>query len=102
VDLDVGGLPPEAALDVPDASRNAPAEAAIPSAVVATSALTKRMVSWIASIAEMLPPGEFMYTFMSCSGSSESRCKSCAMITFATWSSTGVPRKMILSFNSRE
>ncbi len=30
---------------VPDASRKAPADAAIPKAVVATSALTKRIVS---------------------------------------------------------
>src|ERR687897_728375 len=82
--------------------RSLPAEPPIPRAVVATSALTNCIVSYIASIAEPLPPGEFMYRWMSCSGSSASRCKSCAMITFATWSSTGVPRKTILSFNSRE
>jgi hypothetical protein len=69
---------------VPAASKNAPAEAAMPRAVVATSALTNCIVSYIASIAELLPPGEFMYRWMSCSGSSASRCKSCAMITFAT------------------
>jgi hypothetical protein len=56
----------------------------------------------MASPAETLPPGELTYRLMSCSGSSLSRCKSWAMIAFATWSSTGVPRKMMRSFKSRE
>ncbi len=68
----------------PAVSKNAPAEAAIPRAVVATSALTNCMVSYIASIAVALPPGELMYMWMSCSGSSASKCNSCAITTFAT------------------
>ena len=37
---------------------------------------------------------------MSFSGSWLSRCSSCATTRFATWSSIGVPRKMIRSFSS--
>src|SRR5438876_3982718 len=42
-----------------------------------------------------------MYTEMSFSGSSDSRCSSWATIRLAIWSSTGVPRKMIRSFSRR-
>src|ERR1700680_1334215 len=43
-----------------------------------------------------------MYSEMSFSGSALSRCKSCATTRFATWSSIGVPRKMIRSLSSLE
>jgi hypothetical protein len=39
---------------------------------------------------------------MSLSGSSDSRWRSCAIIRFAIWSSTGVPRKTIRSARRRE
>src|SRR5579884_1247401 len=42
-----------------------------------------------------------MYSEMSLSGSSDSRCRSWATIRFAIWSSTGVPRKMIRSLSRR-
>ena len=42
------------------------------------------------------------FTFRSFSLSSASRKSNCAMIKEATLSSIGVPRKIILSFNSRE
>jgi len=48
------------------------------------------------------PPGELMYSEMSLSGSSDSRCRSCATMRFAIWSSTGVPRNTIRSFSRRE
>src|SRR3954451_9391071 len=43
-----------------------------------------------------------MYMLMSFSGSSDSRCSSCATTTFATWSSIGVPTKITRSRSRRE
>jgi hypothetical protein len=43
-----------------------------------------------------------MYSQMSFSGSSPARKSNCAMTTFATWSSMGVPMKMMRSLSSRE
>jgi hypothetical protein len=48
------------------------------------------------------PPGELTYMTTSLSGSSDSRISSWAMIRLATVSSTGVPKKMMRSFASRE
>ena len=52
--------------------------------------------------AVMEPPGELMYSEISFSGSSEARNSIWAMIRLATWSSMGVPRKMMFSLSSRE
>ena len=48
------------------------------------------------------PPGELMYSIMSFSGFSLSNNSICATTRFATISSIGVPRKIILSLKSLE
>ncbi len=53
---------------------------------------------WLA----VMPPGEWMYTLMSFSGSSASRKRSWAMMRFAMLSSIGMPMKIIRSFKRRE
>ena len=57
-------------------------EAVIPTAIVEMSGCTSCMVSCIARPAEIEPPGELMYIWMSRSGSSRARYSSCAMIMF--------------------
>ena len=69
---------------------------------VETSHLMNFIVSYTANRPVISPPGELMYRLMSLSGSSLSRCRSWAMIRFATLSSMGVPRNTIRSLSSRE
>lgn len=77
-------------------------EAAIPMQVVATSQRRNRMVSMMPRPAEMDPPGELMYIWMSDLESSLARKRSCATTTLAIWSSTTPPIMMMRSLRSRE
>ena len=65
---------------VPAVSRNWPALAAQPIAIVATSFGMARITSMIASMAGTEPPGELMKKRMSRRGSSAARVSSCAMM----------------------
>ena len=86
----------------PHASNTAAIDAACPTQYVTMFGSIRFIVSRIAMPAVIDPPGELMYSEMSFSGSSEARNSIWAMIRFATWSSMGVPRKMMFSFRSRE
>ena len=70
--------------------------------LVDTSDLICCIVSYIAKPAVTEPPGELMYSIMSFSGFSLSNNSICATTRFATISSIGVPRKIILSLKSLE
>src|SRR3954470_8924187 len=54
----------------------------------------------MAVIAVNEPPGELMYMMISRSGSVDSSESSCAMMSFETVSSIGMPRKMMRSWKS--
>jgi hypothetical protein len=66
------------------------------------SGRTNFIVSRIARPEVIDPPGELRYIEISRSGSSASRKSSWAITRLETWSSIGVPRKMMFSFSSRE
>merc|ERR1719409_2302595 len=79
----------------PEASKNAPMEAARPTQTVEMSGRTCRMVSNTAIPAVTDPPGEFTYRVISFLGSVASSQRSCATIKLQLSSSTAPPRRMM-------
>lgn len=76
--------------------------AAWPRHTVPTGQLTWRMVSYMASPAVTMPPGELIYSQIGASGSSLCKNRSWAQIMLAVASSMGSSSMMIRSRNSRE
>src|SRR5215207_2433749 len=86
---------------VPAESRNWPALAAMPTAIVETSFGIDRMTSAMASIAETEPPGELIQKRISRRGSSAARVTSCAQSRLPPCWSSSSPSTMMRSWWSR-
>jgi hypothetical protein len=86
---------------VPAVSRNCPALAAMPTAMVVTSFGIARITSMIASMAGTEPPGELIQNRMSRRASSAARVSSCAMRRLPPAWSSWSPSTMMRSWKRR-